>query len=197
MPDVCVRVLDGAASLATRRGSMLFTHFGLSGPVVLDVSRVVSRHSCPCNLRLAIDFLPQIRETDLDEKLRTSSSSAGKRLLASVLCEVVPRRLGEELLKCAGLPVDRTAAALPRLERGRLVTAIKNTQLLISGTLGFKKAEVTAGGIALDEVDSRTMSSKLVPGLYVAGEILDLDGPIGGFNFQAAWSTGWLAGQSA
>jgi predicted flavoprotein YhiN len=77
------------------------------------------------------------------------------------------------------------------------VGAIKATAIPVNGSLGFKKAEVTAGGISLAEVDSRTMESKLVPGLYVAGEILDLDGPIGGYNFQAAFSTGWLAGESA
>jgi predicted flavoprotein YhiN len=83
---------------------------------------------------------------------------------------------------------------LTREERARLVRLLKCLPIPITGTLGFEKAEVTAGGVTLDEVDSRTMQSKLVPGLYIAGEILDLDGPIGGYNFQAAWSTGWLAG---
>ena len=92
------------------------------------------------------------------------------------------------------MPRDRKAVALSKDERGRLVDALKRLRVPITGTLGFKKAEVTAGGVALDEVDSRTMQSKLVKNLYFAGEILDLDGPIGGYNFQAAWSTGWLAG---
>ena len=101
------------------------------------------------------------------------------------------------MLPLAGLPVDRRAAALSRAERGRLVAAVKRLGLPVAGTLGFGKAEVTAGGVALAEVDSRTMQSGLVPGLYIAGELLDLDGPIGGYNFQAAWSTGWLAGTAA
>ena len=91
---------------------------------------------------------------------------------------------------------DRKAAALTKDDRLRLARAIKHLPIPLTGTLGFKKAEVTAGGVALDEVDSRTMQSKLAKNLYLAGEILDLDGPIGGFNFQAAWSTGWLAGDS-
>jgi predicted flavoprotein YhiN len=86
---------------------------------------------------------------------------------------------------------------LSRADRIRLVGFMKRLRLPVTGTLGFGKAEVTAGGVALAEVDSRTMQSKRVPRLYVAGELLDLDGPIGGYNFQAAWSTGWLAGQSA
>jgi len=94
------------------------------------------------------------------------------------------------------MPLDRKAAALSKAERGKLVQAVKRLWLPVTGTLGFKKAEVTAGGIALDEVDSRTLRSKKVPDLWIAGEVLDLDGPIGGYNFQAAWSTGWLAGST-
>lgn len=95
------------------------------------------------------------------------------------------------------MPIDRKAAGLSRQERGRLTQAIKRLALPITGTLGFKKAEVTAGGVALEEVDSRTMQSKRVSPLFVAGEVLDLDGPIGGYNFQSAFSTGWLAGSRA
>ena len=93
-----------------------------------------------------------------------------------------------------GQAIDRKAAGLNRDDRSNLVRAIKRLHVPVRGTLGFGKAEVTAGGVALDEVDSRTMESKRKPGLYLAGEILDLDGPIGGYNFQVAWSTGWLAG---
>ena len=91
----------------------------------------------------------------------------------------------------------KDSAALSKADRARLVQCVKRLRLPVSGTLGFEKAEVTAGGVALDEVDSRTMQSKKVPELYIAGEVLDLDGPIGGYNFQAAWSTGWLAGTRA
>jgi predicted Rossmann fold flavoprotein len=194
LPDVAVRVLDGPRVLAGRRGSLLFAHFGLSGPVVLDVSRAVSGHARPEALILEIDLLPAMREADLGEFLRSESAASGKRQLAGVLSAHLPRRLGEILLTLAGLPADRTAAALSKEQRGGLARLLKGVQVPITGTLGFKKAEVTAGGIALEEVDSRTMASKLVPGLFVAGEVLDLDGPIGGYNFQAAWSTGWLAG---
>ena len=109
----------------------------------------------------------------------------------------IPRRLAEELLALCGLNAELKGAELPKKERSRLVAAIKQSAIPISGTRGFEKAEVTAGGVSLAEVDSRTMQSKLVPGLYFAGEILDLDGPIGGYNFQAAFSTGVLAGRHA
>jgi predicted Rossmann fold flavoprotein len=196
MPDVAVRILDQGQTLAQRRGSLLFAHFGLSGPVILDVSRAVSGHAHPETLILELDLLPASTPAELDDWLRAEALASGKKQLAVVLAQKVPRRLCETLLTSAGLAADRKAAALARDDRQRLVRAIKQLPIPLTGTLGFKKAEVTAGGVALDEVDSRNMQSKLVPGLYLAGEVLDLDGPIGGFNFQAAWSTGWLAGSS-
>ena len=141
-----------------------------------------------------MDFLPTWKEADLDEHLRVETAASGKKQLAAVLATLLPRRLCDALLPQAGLPADRKAAALSKPERTRLVACLKRLALPVTGTLGFGKAEVTAGGVALAEVDSRTMQSKLVPNLYIAGELLDLDGPIGGYNFQAAWSTGWLAG---
>jgi len=194
IPDVGLRVLEGERCLAGRRGSMLFAHFGLSGPAVLDVSRAVSQHAQPATLVLEVDFLPALAELALDDFLRTEAGSAGKKQLAGLLAGYLPRRLCETLLRLLGWPIDRKAAGLSKADRARLVQAVKWTRLPITGTLGFKKAEVTTGGIALDEVDSRTMQSKRVPGLFIAGEVLDLDGPIGGYNFQAAFSTGWLAG---
>jgi predicted Rossmann fold flavoprotein len=192
LPVATIRVLEGSTCLAARPGSLLFAHFGLSGPAVLDVSRVVSCHPRPEELVLEIDLLPGMKEPELAEWLRRESAAAGKRQLAGVL--TLPRRLAETLLVQAGLPANRTAAALSREQRARLVQLLKHLRIPIASTLGFKKAEVTAGGITLTEVDSRSMASKLVPGLFLAGEVLDLDGPIGGYNFQAAWSTGWLAG---
>jgi predicted Rossmann fold flavoprotein len=194
LPDVSVRILDAGSVLVSRRGSLLFAHFGLSGPVVLDVSRVVSGHPKPESLLLEIDLLPNVRDEVLSEFLRSEALASGKKQLAVVLSAHLPRRICDSLLPLAGLASDRKAAALSKEERARLVRSAKHLQLPITGTLGFKKAEVTAGGVALGEVDSRTMQSKLVPGLWLAGEVLDLDGPIGGYNFQAAWSTGWLAG---
>lgn len=197
LPNVTVRIREGKKDLVSRRGSLLFAHFGLSGPVILDVSRVVSGHPTPTALLLVLDLLPQTSEAELDTFLRTESLASGKKQLAVVLGTYLPRRLCDQVLQLAGLAVDRKAAALSKGERQRLVESIKQMQLPITGTLGFARAEVTAGGVALHEVDSRTMQSKKIPGLYLAGEVLDLDGPIGGYNFQAAWSTGWLAGTMA
>ena len=199
IPDVKVTVLQASPEkkpLMSARGSFLFTHFGLSGPVILDVSRAVTGYPNPRELCLACDFLPAVMDSDLEEKLKQEAAADGKKQLVSLLSKHVPRRLAEELLALCGLNSELRGAELPKRERARLVAAIKQSVIPVSGTRGFEKAEVTAGGVSLREVDSRTMQSKLVPGLYFAGEILDLDGPIGGYNFQAAFSTGVLAGKN-
>lgn len=194
--DVGVQVLEHEKTLLATRGGFLFAHFGLTGPAPLDVSKAVSRHSKPTSLILQLDFLPAKSDAEVDEFLRTESLASGKKQLAVVLSEILPRRLCDALIGLIGQPADRRATGLSKGDRQALVASIKRLRLPIQGTLGFEKAEVTSGGVSLDEVDSRTMESKRCPGLYLAGEILDLDGPIGGFNFQAAWSTGWLAGRS-
>ena len=196
LPDVAITVWDQTERLAWRRGSLLFAHFGLSGPVALDVSRIVSGHSAPQDLHVTIDLCPELPEQVLDATLQGRALAEGKKQLATLLPTSIPHRLGGILLSLVGFPEDRRAAGLTREERRRLVQQVKSLSIRLNGTLGFQKAEVTAGGIDLGEVDSRTMQSKLVPGLFLAGEVLDLDGPIGGYNFQAAWSTGWLAGSS-
>ena len=198
LPDVSLELYqeNQTTPLDTRRGSLLFTHFGLSGPVAMDISRSVTGQPDPTKTSLACDFLPDLSSEQLDSELKRSATEDGKRQVAGIASEQLPRRLVDELLACAGLPAEQRAAELSKVNRSKLVHAVKRTVIQITGTRGFAKAEVTAGGVSLDEVDSRTMESKLVPGLYFAGEILDLDGPIGGYNFQAAFSTGVLAGRS-
>lgn len=206
IPDVQVRVCEvsnpksehsNPKPLASARGSFLFTHFGLSGPVILDVSRAVTAHPNPHELVLVCDFLPATKVLELENQLQQEAAMEGKKQIVGLLAKHIPRRLAEELLALCELNPELKGAEWPKRDRSRLVAAIKRSVIPISGTRGFEKAEVTAGGVSLGEVDSRTMRSKLVPGLYFAGEILDLDGPIGGYNFQAAFSTGVLAGRNA
>lgn len=201
IPRAALRVIDPArpgkkAELASREGSLLFTHFGLSGPVALDVSGAVSRSSSPGKLEVEVDFSPGEPEAGLDERLRNEASREGNRTISSRLAPGLPKRLIEAILHQAGVPTDCRLAELSRERRGRLARGIKRTSLAITGTLGFEKAEVTTGGVSLLDVDSRDMQSNVAPGLYFAGEILDLDGAIGGYNFQAAFSTGYLAGNN-
>lgn len=197
LPDVTLVVVERGKRLAHRRSSLLFAHFGLTGPAALDVSRVVSGHPRPSELVAEIDLLPERNEQQLADQWRADVAESGKKSISTLLARWLPQRVADAVLQAAQVPADRRGAEHSKDERNRLVRAVKHLPIPLSGTLGFKKAEVTAGGVPLEEVDSRTMQSKRAPGLYFAGEVLDLDGPIGGYNFQAAWSTGWLAGASA
>jgi hypothetical protein len=175
----------------------LFAHFGLSGPCVLDVSREISRHADPRTLFLECDFLPELNESQFLDWIRRAAQQSGKRATASWLSDLLPRRLIDTLLQNSSIVEEQRLAELSQVNRQRICGALKQQRIRVQGTRGYQKAEVTAGGVALPEVDSHTMQSRLVEGLYFAGEILDLDGPIGGYNFQAAFSTGWLAGEKA
>jgi predicted flavoprotein YhiN len=185
-----------ASCLATRRGSLLFTHFGVSGPVVLDVSHVVSGHPESTTLLLRCDLLPAMSNAELDDALAREQAVAGKRRAASLLDRWLPHRVGETAVVLSGTSPELPVAEFSKAQRRRLVQTVKRLDIPVAGTMGFRKAEVTAGGVALDEVDSRTMQSKIVPNLFFAGELLDLNGPEGGYNFQAAFSTGFVAGES-
>jgi predicted Rossmann fold flavoprotein len=178
------------------RGSFLFTHKGLSGPAPMNVSRAITLAASPGDQRIVCDFAPDVSAEDILRAFEEAARENGRRGAASVLQTWLPHRLAEAVLRNAGIEPARRLAELPLSDRRILTDHIRGTVLVPTGTLGYDKAEVTAGGVSLREVDSRTMESRIVPGLYFAGEVLDLDGPIGGFNFQAAFSTGWLAGES-
>jgi predicted Rossmann fold flavoprotein len=197
LPDVVASVHGPSGSaLAQRREAVLFTHFGLSGPAILDVSRAVARHEGTDPLELRIDLRPGVSREEVDSRLQASARQ-GRSSVSSILSVDLPHRLAECLLDVCGVPRTRIGPDLSRAERLRVVQALKALALPITDTLGFEKAEVTSGGVHLDEVDPRTLESRLVPGFHLCGEVLNLDGLIGGYNFQAAWSTGWLAGESA
>ena len=176
----------------TSRTSLLWTHFGFSGPAAMNVSGAVSGWAEPHRARLLIDLLPDMNEADC-MGLMDGSSGAGKRTLLSTLATHMPRRMADCLIHQAEVNSDVTLAELPKKARLRLFDLLKRMPVPLAGTRGYPKAEVTAGGVCRKEVNPQTMESRLVPGLFFAGEVLDVDGPIGGFNFQAAFATGHTA----
>lgn len=185
---------EKAKVLDERLGSFLFTHWGFSGPSVLDVSRFVAMHPKKNQLDLICDFLPGVKTEALLETLNQKRQAAVKQSVGGLLADYFPRRFGEALIDAGDVRLQQKNAELSKGQMRKIVQQVKECRFSINGTLGFEKAEVTAGGVSLKEVSSKTMESKLQPGLFFAGEVLDLDGPIGGFNFQSAFSTGWLAG---
>lgn len=159
----------------------------------MDVSREVSAMA-PGAALLVCDFLPDCPAVEWAGRLDEAIRASGKRSAASLLARWLPQRLAQALAHRAGAG-DRRAAEIDRAGRERLAAEVKHCRIALEGTRGFRKAEVTAGGVALDQIDPRTMESRIAPGVFFAGELLDLDGPIGGFNFQAAFSAGFLAGE--
>jgi len=181
------------------KGSFLFTHFGFSGPAALDISRHFVRARREEEPRIEVSFLPEETEETLRHRLEDDGERHPQRLFKNYLAEefLLPARFVETFFKKTGFGERRVLGRCTRPQRQKLIHLLLNYPLEVSGVIGYKKAEVTAGGLDLKEVNVSTMESRRAPGLYFAGEILDMDGRIGGFNFQWAWSSGTLAGRSA
>lgn len=196
--DAELRVVSRSRIVAERFGSLLFTHTGYSGPVVLDISRHWERASWEDpDAQVLASFAAGRSREDFDAHILAEAARAPRRHVANLLAAIVPQRLAETLMAASGISAGTMLSGLGRDARRRLVDGVCALRLPVDRVAGFGKAEVTAGGIPLLEVRARDMSSKIVDGLYFAGEILDVDGYIGGFNFQWAWSTGWVAGTAA
>ncbi len=177
---------------SSSRGGFLWTHFGCSGPTAMNVSRFYTGCHDLIGAKLLVDMYPESSHQSLDDWL--VQESKGARTILSTMAQRVPRRVVEVMLKKSQVRADIRMSELSRTHRSKLVSMMKQFEIPIHGTRGYAKAEVTAGGVDLGEVNFQSMQSRKVDGLFLAGEILDLDGPIGGFNFQAAWSTGHTAG---
>ncbi|HKV75345.1 MAG TPA: aminoacetone oxidase family FAD-binding enzyme [Gemmatimonadales bacterium] len=184
---------SGGGRSAVATGGFLFTHRGYSGPSVLDVSHVVVRamqEGAPASLKV----LWGVRDAGWWEE---SLKARGSGRVLTLLREELPQRLAERLLEEAGIDKEQTMAQLRREERLSLLERLTRYPLAVTGDEGYKKAEVTGGGVVLGEIDPRTMESRMAPGLFLCGEILDAFGPIGGYNFAWAWATGRAAGYGA
>jgi predicted Rossmann fold flavoprotein len=177
---------------------MVFTESGLGGPAAFDISRVAADAiRCGETIPITIDFCPEITEAELDAFLIDQFSENPNRETAAVLSTLLPRRLAECVSAMVFGEQSVTAGHLPKKSRHHLVQLIKQMPLTVSGCGELEKATVTRGGVCCNEVDFKTMQSRLCPGLYFAGEVLDVDGPCGGYNLQIAFSTGALAGTKA
>lgn len=196
LPDVLVKVINPEGKVVDqRREAVLFAHFGLTGPAILDISRDLARAGALKGWQLQFDLVPDLKLEQLEQDF-IARSRQGRVNVGRLLPESLPNRVKEHLLEACGVNGGMVAAELPKEKRKSLVSALKGLSLPVQGTLGFEKAEVTSGGVSLNEVEPKSLESKLRPGLFLIGEVLDIDGRIGGYNFQAAWSMGRLAGRS-
>lgn len=189
-------LLEGDRVCRRTRGALLWTHFGISGPAALDMSRhwlrarVEGRHP-----RLVVSFQPGEAFEAVERRWMEMTAARPRARVPAALAERVPASVGETLARRLGIAADTPLAAFPREQRRRLIHALTAWELPVTGSQGYARAEATAGGVPLAEVDTRTMESRRCPGLYLAGEILDVDGRLGGFNFQWAWASGRVAGR--
>ncbi|MGN0338683.1 MAG: NAD(P)/FAD-dependent oxidoreductase [Lachnospiraceae bacterium] len=178
-------------------GEMLFTHFGVSGPLMLSASSVVNDEIAKDKLTLLIDWKPAITEEQLDKRILKDFEENQNKQFKNALSGLAPAKLLPVLMKRSGIPEGKKVNEITREERWELVRCLKAFSVTLTGLRDFNEAIITRGGISLKEVNPSTMESKLVPGLCFAGEVLDLDAFTGGFNLQIAWSTGYLAGLCA
>jgi predicted Rossmann fold flavoprotein len=196
--NVEVRVLlDGKVKFKDF-GEMLFTHFGVSGPVILSMSgKIVDALREKKKVEISIDLKPALDEAKLDARLLRDMDTHGKQYFRTLLDGLLPQKMVPVMADCCGIAPDKPCHQINAQERARLLQQLKDFRVEIKGHLPLDAAMVTAGGVSLKEVDPRTMQSRLVEGVYFAGEVLDLAADTGGYNLQAAFSTGWLAGNAA
>lgn len=195
LKNVLLRAYEDDKLIYSEQGEMLFTHFGVSGPLVLSASAHM-RKMGTAKYRLEIDLKPALDEKKLDARILRDFAKFSNREFKNSLSELAGRTMIPVLVELSGIEGETKVNMITREQRKELVRLFKAFPVSISGTRPVDEAIVTAGGISTKEVNPRTMESKLVQGLYFAGEILDLDGYTGGFNLQIAWSTGFVAGNS-
>lgn len=190
--DAMARLFDGRKVLGETPGNLIFTEWGLNGPAVMDLSHLIHPGNSK-DLRLELDLIPNCEAEFLDLLDRRSTSSIP---LKTVLGAVLPPKVPPVILAMAGLDPDTRARQLNGKERDLLIRTIKGLSFHITGVRGYKYCQVSAGGVPVTEVDPHTMRSRIVPGLFLTGEVLDVVGPCGGFNLQFAFSSGVLAGRA-
>ncbi len=180
------------------RGAILLTHSGLSGPAILRLSAWGARelHDRDYQFPLHVNWLPHLDAEQVASELNARREQQPAKLVVNTPIAPLPARLWEQLVLASGVAADTRWSRLTRAAQHRLTQQLTRTELAVTGKSLNKDEFVTCGGVRLREVDFKTMESRLCPGLYFAGELLDIDGITGGFNFQAAWTTGWIAGQA-
>ncbi len=196
LKNVCLFAMRGGKVIFSEQGEMLFTHYGISGPLVLSLSARINRLPF-AELTSFIDFKPALDRETLDRRLVRDLSERKNEQMKNVVRGLLPSALCLPVLKEAGIDPFKQANAVTREERGRLLDSLKGFPVVLTSLRGFEEAVVTSGGVELKDVSSKTMESKLAPGVFFAGEVLDVDAYTGGFNLQIAFSTGMAAGIAA
>lgn len=194
--NVGVRILDGNKEVYSDFGELLFTHFGVSGPTVISASSKLTKIISERDLQLLIDLKPALDEKQLDERILRDFSENINKALKNSLDQLYPKKMIPVIIMLSGIDENKKVNTISKEERLRLVALTKHFPVTLVGLRGYNEAIITQGGVNVKEINPSTMESKLVKGLYFAGEVLDVDAVTGGFNLQIAWSTAYAAANS-
>lgn len=195
LKNVVLKITKGKKRLYEEMGEMLFTHFGISGPLVLSASSVLSGMDLQ-GLTTTIDLKPALSKEQLDERIIRDFQNCQNSYFKNSLQKLLPAKMIPVVVALSGIPEDKKVNEITHDQRMQLVSLLKAFPLTITGLRGYNEAIITRGGVSVKDVNPATMESKKIKGLYFAGEVLDLDAKTGGYNLQIAWSTGYLAGIS-
>jgi len=191
--NVSVSIMNGGKQLFADFGELLFTHFGVSGPTILSASSSITSVIRKKNLKLVIDLKPALSDEKLDERILRDFEEEKNKAFKNALDKLLPKKLISVVVELSGISPEKKVHSISRQERKQLVQLLKNFTMTITGVRGFNEAIITQGGVDVREISPATMESKLVKGVYFAGELIDVDAVTGGFNLQIAWSTAYVA----
>jgi hypothetical protein len=197
LDNVSVSLMQNGKRIKEEKGEILFTHFGLSGPLILNMSRFIGDLLVKGRVKIVLDLFGGKSIDEADNYLQRVFNKNRSKHILKCLSDIYTEKLSAFIMNFSGVSLDKKPNYLTKEERGRLVKYMKGIELSVIGLLGFDRAMATHGGISLKEIDSKTMKSKLINNLYFAGEAIDLDGPSGGYNLQMCWTTGYVAGQNS
>jgi len=198
LKNVDISLYRDNKKIDSRFGEAIFTSIGISGPIILDLSKRVGLEiEKEGDLILRIDFKPALDFTKLDQRIQRDFKKTNNKIFKNSLDDLLPQKLIPVILKLSGVNLSKKVNLITSLERKKILHLLKEFDLHIKGLDDYRKAIITSGGVKLNEIDPLTMKSKIIPNLSLAGEVLDLDGPTGGYNLQVCWTTGWVAGDKA
>ena len=197
LKNVEINVFQDNKKMAGKFGECLFAHFGMSGPIILDISKTVGRLLKKGKVELSLDLKPVLDFTKLDQRLQRDFAKYNRKSFKNSLDDLLPKKLIPVMINLSHIDPKKKTSNITKEERISLVKLLKDLRMTARELLGFDNAIVTSGGVSLKEIDHQTMKSKIIDNLFFAGEIIDIDGPTGGFNLQNCWSTGYLSGESA
>lgn len=196
LKNVNFSIKNGKKKVYDGFGEMLFTHFGISGPLVISASSYYTKQMYGKEVKCSVDLKPALSEDQLDKRILREFEENKNKQFKNALDKLFPAKLVPVMVDLSGIDSEKKVNEITKEERKYLVNIIKNWKMTIVGTRGFREAIITQGGVHVKQVNPSTMESKVIPGLFIAGEMLDIDALTGGYNLQLAWSTGYLAGNS-